>query len=240
MKEHTIKIIAAVVVGVLILAGITTGIILAVGHTGTTIWGCTDKGADNYDPDATDDDGSCTSTTAITCEDTSACNYGMAGKCVWGQYAFTSGCTDSTADNYDVCAGVDDGSCFTEVKGCTDKSALNYDEAANTDDDSCVYDDTPDTAWQCKTEPKSASDVVYGVYSSSYSGACANLTEAIVPSAGWVAHGASDGESDCRIWLTEASACSADTDEAWTSNTSDPPIVEVDLACTWGTPVIED
>ena len=79
-----------------------------------------------------------------------------------------SGCTDSSAFNYNENANIDDGSCIAVVTGCMDATAFNYnrgilfmysskdnaymeyDEAANTDDGSCVVikvsgcmDDTP-------------------------------------------------------------------------------------------------
>ena len=52
----------------------------------STVLGCTDPTAVNYDATATVDDGSCI-------------------------YTVVSGCTDSTATNYDATAMVDDGSC---------------------------------------------------------------------------------------------------------------------------------
>jgi hypothetical protein len=48
-----------------------------------------------------------------------------------------SGCTDSEADNYNINATSDDGSC--EYSGCTDSTANNYDANANVDDGSCDY-----------------------------------------------------------------------------------------------------
>jgi len=50
----------------------------------------------------------------------------------------TPGCTDSTADNYNPAATVDDGGCI--YSGCTNAAACNYDPAANWDDASCCYE----------------------------------------------------------------------------------------------------
>jgi len=80
------------------------------------IWGCMAVDADNYDPYATDDDGSC----------------------VWPIY----GCMNPAASNYDESATVEDGSCEPEhedIKGCTDSNADNYDPEAEEDDGSCEY-----------------------------------------------------------------------------------------------------
>lgn len=73
------------------------------------VLGCTDPTADNYDPTATLDDGSCV----------------------------ISGCTDSAADNFDPNANNDDGSCV--FSGCTDNTALNFDAQATIDDGTCVF-----------------------------------------------------------------------------------------------------
>jgi hypothetical protein len=54
--------------------------------------------------------------------------------------AGTSGCTDSSACNYDASADTDDGSCeYTSCLGCTDSSACNFDPSATADDGSCEY-----------------------------------------------------------------------------------------------------
>lgn len=64
--------------------------------------GCTNSAADNYDPNAHTDDGSCV----------------------------VSGCTNSAANNYDSTANTDDGSCV--IEGCMDETALNYNADATT------------------------------------------------------------------------------------------------------------
>lgn len=72
--------------------------------------GCTDASFPNYDPVATEDDGSCSN---------------------------VSGCTDPTADNYDPAATLDDGSCV--ITGCTDPTALNYNANTTLEDNTTCY-----------------------------------------------------------------------------------------------------
>ena len=69
--------------GVLTSGGPTAGITISVGGA---VCGCTDAGACNYDPIATDEDGSC-------------------------EYVTCAGCTDATSCNYDATATIEDGSC---------------------------------------------------------------------------------------------------------------------------------
>ena len=64
------------------------------------IVGCTSEWAENYNNEATDDDGSC----------------------------FLNGCTSEWADNYNSNASIDDNSCFNE--GCMELWADNYDSLA--------------------------------------------------------------------------------------------------------------
>jgi hypothetical protein len=56
-----------------------------------------------------------------------------------------SGCTDSTALNYDSLATCNDGSCIQIIYGCTDSSAINYFAGASVDDGSCSYSCLNDT-----------------------------------------------------------------------------------------------
>jgi len=79
------------------------------------IFGCTDLTADNYNSDATDEDGTC-------------------------EYL---GCTDPTANNYNSSANVNDGTC--EYLGCMDSTADNYTPGANVDDGTCTYLDLDQT-----------------------------------------------------------------------------------------------
>ena len=80
--------------------------------------GCTDPEAENFDPDATIDNGSCI-------------------------YPPVPGCMDPDADNYNPNATENDGSCV--YSGCTDPEATNYDRNATLDDGSCEY--PPSCAW---------------------------------------------------------------------------------------------
>ena len=70
---------------------------------------------DNFNPDATIDDGSCTVGVQVV-----------------------PGCTDPLACNYNPTATQDDGTCLT-IYGCTDATAYNYDPAAQCDDGSCGF-----------------------------------------------------------------------------------------------------
>ena len=99
--------------------------------------GCTDVEAVNYDPDATDNNGSCIYQGCII---ELACNYNPLaiiddGTC----FFFCSGCTDETACNYDSYFLQDDGSCT--YSGCLDMNACNYDANAGCTDNNCQYFD---------------------------------------------------------------------------------------------------
>lgn len=115
--------------------------------------GCTDKEAWNYDPGATEDNGSCVAkcpyndTLPITSPDCKAPPEPVPG------------CTDKDAWNYDPAATEDNGSCVAKcpyndtlpitspdcvappepIEGCTDDRATNYDPTATEDDGSCLF-----------------------------------------------------------------------------------------------------
>ena len=61
-------------------------------------------------------------------------------------FAFSSckkeeGCTDISAENFDINATIDNGSCIYNLtkEGCTDMSADNFDPSATIDNGSCIY-----------------------------------------------------------------------------------------------------
>ena len=85
----------------------------------STVQGCMDISAKNYNKNATQDDGSC--------------------------IYYKKGCTDVDALNYDDLAEKDDGSCILKVVGCMDKSAKNYDQNANVSGD-CLYQSVEENA----------------------------------------------------------------------------------------------
>ena len=112
------------------LWNVTTGI--------APILGCTDPNAFNYNPAATQDDGSCIPK-VFGCTNSKALNYNPKanvddGTCVFSVF----GCTDPTAYNYNPKATVDDGTCIPRVFGCTNPAAFNYNPLANTDNGSCI------------------------------------------------------------------------------------------------------
>ena len=84
------------------------------------VLGCTYADANNYNADATKDDGSC--------------EYDPGFEPV-------DGCTNPAATNYNSAATRDDGSCNMPdtVMGCMDEAANNFNSAAEEDDGSCDY-----------------------------------------------------------------------------------------------------
>jgi len=127
--------------------------------------GCTDLEACNFNPEATNDDDSCTypdgyPDNTVDCDGLCLSDADGDGVCDPDE---VPGCTDGMACNYDGAATDDDGSCSyaepgldcdgncladadgdgicdgDEIPGCTDDTANNYDPAATDDDGSCDY-----------------------------------------------------------------------------------------------------
>jgi hypothetical protein len=147
------------------------------GDGGTPTFGCTDIAADNYNPDADYDDGSCIYSVS-GCIDPLAINYNPLatiddGSCVYCIYGCVTpgflefdpsatcddgscltaciyGCTAPLDANYNALATCDDGSCFGSgvIAGCTDPIMSNYNPLATVDDGSC----TPVVTFGC-TDP---------------------------------------------------------------------------------------
>ena len=112
--------------------------------------GCTDPNANNFDPNAVCDDGSC----EYDCPDPGDCDN---GDCTDGEEVWDGSiceCISINIPDPDSC--IDDGDCTngveiwnditceceveTEVLGCTDPNANNYDPNAVCDDGTCTYD----------------------------------------------------------------------------------------------------
>ena len=104
---------------------------------GDPIYGCTDASAENYNPDANTDDGSCQ---YLGCTDPLYLEYDPNaniddGSCI---NLIVEGCTDTLAENYNPDANIDDNSC-EYLEGCTDPEADNYNPNAVINDGSCEY-----------------------------------------------------------------------------------------------------
>ena len=104
--------------------------------------GCMDPLACNYNPAATQDDGSCDLESCYGCTDATACNYAPGATISNDSCEFTSceGCTTPSACNFDFTSTIDDGSCeYLTCLGCTNIDACNYDPSATIEDDSCDF-----------------------------------------------------------------------------------------------------
>lgn len=105
--------------------------------------GCMDPAACNYNPAATQDDGSCDFESCFGCIDTTACNYSPGATMPDESCEYTSclGCIDPSACNFDIDATAPDDSCeYLTCAGCSDIEACNYDPAVTIDDGSCFFD----------------------------------------------------------------------------------------------------
>jgi len=198
------------------------------------VLGCMDTTANNYNPLATKDDGSCTYTTQVCvpgnmesltfCDDGSAKEWRQCNADGLGWTLHTEicpvpsilGCTDATANNYNPVATQDDGSCtYTpgDILGCTDSLAWNYNPFATEDDGSCMYVTGCTDATATNYNPNAVKD----------DGSCTYVTQICVPGTTEILTTCWDGS------IEEYRTCNADG-LAWTTQTNVCPIQPV-LGC---------
>ena len=133
------------------------------------IAGCTNPLSINFNPAATDDDGTCVGI-VYGCTDSTMYNYSLTantddGSCI----PYIYGCTDPTMFNYDVTANTNDGSCIPVIIGCMDNTMWNYDPTANTSSGNCIpfiYGCMDSTAFNydplANTDNGTCQSIVYG------------------------------------------------------------------------------
>lgn len=113
-------------------------------YGGSGVPGCTVSVACNYNPEATEDDGSCDFESCLSfgCTDEGACNFDSSaqfddGSCTYANFPFD--CLGDCVNDVD-----DDGICDEfELPGCTDEGACNYNPEATDNAGNCVYPDQP-------------------------------------------------------------------------------------------------
>ena len=79
----------------------------------------------------------CSTIIEFGCTDDVAENFDIQANADDGSCDYIIGCTDLLADNYNIEATQDDGSCI--LLGCMDEIADNYNPQANQEDGSCIY-----------------------------------------------------------------------------------------------------
>ena len=109
------------------------------------IFGCTDNSildgnlmACNFDPSATEDDGTCVYPGLIFDCDGLTCLNDTDGDGVCDENELY-GCTDSNAFNFNFNATEDDESCWFPIFGCLNPLAGNYNSLSDLDDGSCIF-----------------------------------------------------------------------------------------------------
>ena len=95
------------------------------------VLGCRDITATNFNPLATQEDGSCLYVAGGGGGSGTGGAGGVGGSSV-------PKCMNVLAINYNPLATVDDGSCILPIRGCTIAGSLNYNPAANVNDGSCI------------------------------------------------------------------------------------------------------
>ncbi|MDG1849817.1 MAG: hypothetical protein P8I82_04955, partial [Flavobacteriales bacterium] len=100
--------------------------------------GCTLESFPNYNPEATDEDGSCdmNSLDVFGCTDVNYTEYNAQANIENGscRTAIVFGCIDSTKFNYSLDANKDDGTCVDYIYGCMDTAYVEYSTDFNASD----------------------------------------------------------------------------------------------------------
>ncbi len=180
--------------------------------TASGIDGCTNAGACNFNPAATNDDGSC-------------------------EFTSCAGCTNVGACNYDNTATIDDGSCeFVSCAGCTNVGACNYDNTATIDDGSCIlpttyYADTDSDGFGDAASSTSSCIAPFGFVTNSSD--CDDTRGDVYPGAPGTAEGI-DNNCNGSIDPSEelAPACLGDFNVDGQRNVSDLLMLLADFGCT--------
>jgi len=111
------------------------------------VFGCTDAAACNFNPDATEDDGSCTVEDAIgVCGGDCPCDQNGNGICDGEELE----CPDF--NNNGICDG-------DEVLGCSYAEACNYNPDVTCDDGSCIY---AQPGFDCNGNDLTSEELYYG------------------------------------------------------------------------------
>jgi hypothetical protein len=173
--------------------------------------GCTDANACNFDPSATNDDGTC-------------------------EYLTCAGCTDAGACNFDPSASIDDGSCeFSSCAGCTNINACNFDPTATIEDGSCVlptlwYSDADGDGFGWAGSSTSACSAPVGYVANNTD--CDDSRNDVYPGAPGTAEGIDNNCNSVIDPLEELPACPGDFNDDGVRNVGDLLMLLSDFGCT--------
>ena len=192
--------------------------VLALYLASTSISGCTDLWACNYNPEATDDDDSCEYLSCVGCLNSLACNYDsyatLAGSCDFPDEGCEE-CVDGVVIAIDTDNdGVAD---CDELDGCTDPAACNYDPTATNDDGSCLYLPEASLASSAGVSPEGllTVDVPAGLDTWHWSDGSVAASRVIVPFQEYVLTGSVGVAPEVGQVTEEGIVFHVDEDEQW-------------------------
>ena len=141
-----------------------------------SIFGCTDQNACNYDPNVTEDDGSCVDVLVVSCWDD--VNEDGYYDDEISDVSLCPGVSNNQFEHPTSCGELDctPGPCQSDPSyppaDCMDPNACNYNPDATEDDGSCVYD----LGCGCNHPDISPDDTTYTCYDDPTSPGCYNAT----------------------------------------------------------------